>query len=528
VQTLFRSRLLTEKALLLLLYFLLAAVLMPYHRYFIHLSDSFQYLRIAEEYARGNFSEAVNSYWSPLFSWLLAVLLKAGVEPFLAIQLLQVATGALALSGMLVLIPFGCSNRVPYLLFFFSYAILIVSFALLVASPDLLLLAIGIWYLVLLSKENYYVTNKYSFLVIGTLGAALYVAKGAGFIFFLLSFSLSNIVYYVKCCRSKKKVVVKYISTVVTFLTFSFLWIIPISLKEDKILFSSAPEYNFKLIGPASNPNTLGELHHPYEWLGLVSPARENAINAWEEPQKLTLSDWSPLDSRTNLFHYIKVVLRNLWSIQSYYFGIDAGTVLLLGMLILLLYRKSEIKSILLRNKLPIIISVSCTLPYVFVLVMDRHIWLNTVVIGILAISFFNSLVAINKNLSVVFLLLFSLLTAYKPAKELLTVHSDYTSIFSAKQKLSEYVSGNTASVLTDNEIGGENYTKSTIVSYLAGSKYFGMICVPGQLKTMHSDLKQDQIKYLLSWNNSFVVPDSLYLDAVEFPETGVKIYELK
>ena len=125
-------------------------------------------------------------------------------------------------------------------------------------------------------------------------------------------------------------------------------------------------------------------------------------------------------------------------------------------------------------------------------------------------------------------MLLFSFLIAYKPAKELLAVHNDYADIFSEKESISKYISGNTASLLTDHEISGENYTKSTIVNYLSHSKYFGMICVPKQSKTMNEELKRYKINYLFSWRNSFSIPDSLYLDAVIFPKIGVKVYKLK
>jgi hypothetical protein len=100
--------------------------------------------------------------------------------------------------------------------------------------------------------------------------------------------------------------------------------------------------------------------------------------------------------------------------------------------------------------------------------------------------------------------------------------------MFSEKEILSKYISGNTASVFTDGEIGGENYTKSTLINYLSHTKYFGMICVPEQSKNMSDELKKCKIKYLLSWNNLYSMPDSLYQDTVMFPKSGVKVYKLK
>ena len=175
-----------------------------------------------------------------------------------------------------------------------------------------------------------------------------------------------------------------------------------------------------------------------------------------------------------------------------------------------------------------VVFSFSCTLPYVFVLITDRYIWINNVVIGIMTISVFSYLSVINKNISIIFLLAFSFLIAYEPAKQLLEVHNDYTDIFAEKDNLSKYVSGNTASILTNDEIGGENYTKSTIVNYLCQGKYFGMICVPKEVNRMNDSLKRHKIEYLFSWNNSFSMPDSLYFDAAGFPKIGAIVYRLK
>src|SRR5579862_9406987 len=41
------------------------------HRFVIY-SDGLSYLDIADSYAAGHWSEALNAYWSPLYSWLIA------------------------------------------------------------------------------------------------------------------------------------------------------------------------------------------------------------------------------------------------------------------------------------------------------------------------------------------------------------------------------------------------------------------------------------------------------------------------
>jgi hypothetical protein len=50
------------------------AVLQAYaYRYTVYMEDAISYLDIAEYYLRGDFNTAINSYWSPLYSWLIAL-----------------------------------------------------------------------------------------------------------------------------------------------------------------------------------------------------------------------------------------------------------------------------------------------------------------------------------------------------------------------------------------------------------------------------------------------------------------------
>lgn len=516
-----------DNVLIIIFYFLFAIVLSPYHKYSLDLTDTFQYLVIAENYSKGNFSDAINSYWSPLFSWILAILIKLGIEPFTAIQILQIFIGSISLLGVLKLIPFKNENRSMFLLLHFSFLILILSFALLVATPDLLLLTITIWYLVFISRKEYYLNNTYSFLLFGVMGALLYFAKGAGFFVFLLSFTLINCLFFFRKDSTRTKIASKYLSTLLVFFVLSSCWIFIISKKENKFLISSAAEYNFKLIGPSSNPYVLDEIVQPPERIGLITPPK-NSLSAWEQPHKMIVEKWSPLHSRGNFIHYIKIILKNLWSIQSFYFGLDAGTILILGLFVVWINKGIEIKKIVDKNNPAIIVSIACTIPYIFLLVMDRYIWVNTITIGILAVSVFTALTTINKKISILFFLLFICAIGYKPLKGLLNFNNQYISMFQDKEKFQGYISGNVASLVTNDEKKEENYAKSTMLSYLSDNKYYGMIKVPEQSNIVVNQLKKYNIKYLLSWNKSSQIPDSIYSENIFFRKSRVTVYKLK
>ena len=55
-------------------YMILGIILLPHYQYVIN-ADGFSYVTIAQKYAHGDFSNAINGYWGPLISWLLSALL---------------------------------------------------------------------------------------------------------------------------------------------------------------------------------------------------------------------------------------------------------------------------------------------------------------------------------------------------------------------------------------------------------------------------------------------------------------------
>src|SRR4051812_39452421 len=78
-------------------WFLLALLFFPYLRYYVDNPDTLSYITVAEKIATGNFSEAVNGYWSPLICWLLVVPFRLHIESITAFKILQLVIGWVAL-----------------------------------------------------------------------------------------------------------------------------------------------------------------------------------------------------------------------------------------------------------------------------------------------------------------------------------------------------------------------------------------------------------------------------------------------
>src|SRR5687767_10061499 len=82
---------------LLVIYLLFAVLLYPFLKYYVDSADTLQYITIAKNYSTGNFADAINSFWSPLITWLLVPFILLGIEPVFAFKILQVIIGVFTL-----------------------------------------------------------------------------------------------------------------------------------------------------------------------------------------------------------------------------------------------------------------------------------------------------------------------------------------------------------------------------------------------------------------------------------------------
>lgn len=169
-------------ASLLLLALLL--VLYPYYQYYID-PDGTAYLTIARRYATGDYTTAINGYWSPWACWLTALLMKTGIAAIPA----SVAVNATGAVGYLFIsqsffLKYGLDRRQQWLLagalcIFLCFAIFWQSF------DDLwecffLLAALR----VLVARD--FATRPFLWVAYGTLGALGYFAKAYALPFFIL------------------------------------------------------------------------------------------------------------------------------------------------------------------------------------------------------------------------------------------------------------------------------------------------------------------------------------------------------
>jgi len=301
-------------------------------------------------------------------------------------------------------------------------------------------------------------------------------------------------------------------------------WIYFISEKENKFLFSSAGSNAMNLINPEINPDPFDDIHYDFE-KGILSTPPAHAISAWIYPHRLTES-WSPLRSKQDFFHYLKMVLRNVISVDSFHFGIDAGTVLVLALFLLLIFRKDNLKNFLHTNIFLLIACVTCTALYILLVTIHRYLWINDVAIIIMFSITVQKLFQWKRWLGFTFLTVFILLLLYDPIKSILENISRGEGVYQESQELKDYYHfGGRIISLTDN-FPDRNHRLSHLVAYYTGSLYYGMAA-----EHNISEIEKEKIDYALDWSpaaHNWLEKNNLIDRTISFSGGDLIVYKIR
>lgn len=267
-------------------------------------TDAVAYLRIASYYADGNYDLAVSGYWGPLFSILVAPLIKLGLSPLISARIIM------ALSALIFYFAcdyfFKCSNLREE---WGAAGRLTAGCASLVWSvqqitPDLLmagLLTLGAAKIIPEIRGK----NGYDWLLAGVFFALAYLAKPVAFPIAILMIGLFLMIVFVSE-RHKFFVALKAaIKIALVFLIISGVWITILSFKYHRVTISTSAAIAHSIVAPVEK----SELH-PFS-IGF-HPPEPGRITNWEDPSKLPYTFWSPLSSLSNLMYQIKIIGLNI------------------------------------------------------------------------------------------------------------------------------------------------------------------------------------------------------------------------
>jgi len=176
----------------LAVYAIVCAVFYPSLRFMIS-ADTLNYISVAELYASGQWSQAVNAFWSPAYSWLLVPFITAGVNGVVAVKIVNIVIGALILTTLSSLAETQKLEDAWTTLLLVAAVPFVASSAFLISTPDVLVVLVLTVYLRCLLRLHASNQTRMGALV-GIIGFAGYLSKF--YLFLFLCFTSRERLYF--------------------------------------------------------------------------------------------------------------------------------------------------------------------------------------------------------------------------------------------------------------------------------------------------------------------------------------------
>jgi hypothetical protein len=248
----------------------------------------------------------VNSYWSPLLSWLLAPALAAGLDPLLAAKLLglMIAVGAVAALQSLAA-ALAVPRRTRTLLGATS-APLLVDAALWGVFPDLLVAALLTGSAAALLRATSRGDLPAGALA-GVLGGAAYLAKA-----YALPAFLAGTVAAVAASRlaagdreAHQRARGAAAAAILTCAAVALPWVLVLTVEEGTPTIGTSGAYNLGIVAP-------GSAGHRQDQTGLLPPSHPLAVSAAEDLALLPTASWTDATPAQAARHLAGNVVENL------------------------------------------------------------------------------------------------------------------------------------------------------------------------------------------------------------------------
>lgn len=320
-----------------------------YQNRFVINPDGVAYMSIAEHYARGDWHAAINAYWSPLLSWLMAPFIVFGLnsqEAFTAVNFLTVTYILLFGSWLCWKVSKKWAVAGLYFLCALPFMLHVVTAQI---TPDALvaawmLTAVGVFTFIsrAWTPSTSYKKMLLLALTVAAFGFLGYITKLYLQPVFLASVPLIAgvyVTYYYKEYRSKAiwRGVLFTVATLIIYAALCLAWVVPLSLKYEQLMVGSSYAFN------------TGDIDLPQTYTPLPLP-HEAATTAWEDPTLLTeyqvesteTTDESSLvsslaDQVKKVYYALPLYTANIGELWLFLFA-----PIVLGALYLLVRRKSN------------------------------------------------------------------------------------------------------------------------------------------------------------------------------------------
>jgi hypothetical protein len=511
---------------------LIVLVLFPWYRFLIG-PDAISYFSIAHDYARGDWLEAINVNWGPLYCWLLAPLIRFGVADASAGRLVCV------LSGFLVLYAVSLWTRrleLSGLMEFAvmaSAAVMTASYALIRMGPDLLLAALLLFYW-LIVHDRQYPRVSWSGPVCGLLGGLLFLSKSYGGVFFAGHFLFISAVLLL--FSEKRGAILRHaVLGLAVFALVAGSWVLAMSHKAGFLTTGSTATWNYRLVGPDS-------LGYP-QYGRLILPPETHSASMWERPDPELLPAWKATGSLREFRHQLRLIAVNGRDLFNFTREISMFAPALLLVYVVLGWSGR------LRGECPwwMLAVTLATYPaaYLLVLVQDRYLWAWFLLILLAGAAVLQS-VGESRSLpalpAALLLTAFTLSFLIMPAEQMIAQRHSGQNIHQLKEKIL-----GSAGKLSGDAASCSHWNDSLALAYQLGLRFDGTTGMdadealvghslnpslpPGSARKPESsagiarDLSADHVNYYFAWTNCESVPAAV---TAQEEITGGRIPELR
>jgi len=479
-------------------YLLLGIVFVYFYRFQLN-TDGFGYLSIAQKYADGNFGPAVNGFWSPMYSWLAAVPIAAGLPAMIAAKIVGLLAGLALLFAVKKLLCCFDLEQFTRKAVLAALVPISVYCAVSLTTPDLLAAVFVVYYLGLIFDRDYPVKN-YG-LWCGILGGMAYLAKTYAFLFFGAHFLLFSMILFWRSNlpAEKKNIVRNFIVGIAAFAAVSGSWIAVISAKYGEFTIGRTGTYNLAAYGPGASGD-------PLDYLGFLPPADRYSLSAWDDPGLIDIPAAKETTMAQKLSHYSRNTVEN--AVKTFVVIYSRFSLLALAAFVfsIIVILKRASKRIFARDHIYIVLTILAVQSgYLPIHIEERYIWAAHVLLLILAVKIVQDLFYSSRNEKIKKIMIcfaafsFALAPVYK--------------LISRIDTGKEY--GVAHERLEGSGIGGRiassaKWSESLVLAFYAGGQYYG-IPKPGiGQDELASQLAEYGVDYYIFWHDSGVLPDFL------------------
>lgn len=490
--------------LIILGYLIIGLILVQYYQYCLITPDGVSYISIAQKYANLDISNALNGYWSPLFSWFIVPVFLFTNNPFNILfmtKIISLIIGVFLLIGLERLSQKLGLNEKYCIIVMISSIPMIYLISFIFTTPDLLVTCLLVFYLGIIFDPKY--SNKIiNGVLCGIIGSLAYLSKSFAFVFFLIHYILFNSIFYFRSISKRKKIsiVKNLIFGITIFFVISGVWTSLISERYGYLTISTSSQYNFNLIGPESQG-------HPVHYYGLIQPSNR-AISAWDDPSYLVTKEWKPFKDWNSFMYYLKVINLNLSKIFYLYSSMLFCSVIIIFLSILILIKSSTTKIDYKMNIIYLFLTITLfSGGFSLIIVEERYLLLGYFLIIILGIYILSILYKFFlkekfrlKNFKNIFLILFVCSIIFSPIIGLYSSVNSREDVYCLSQTLKEdyNIHGNLAS--SGEWVGWE---LTLFLSYYLGTKYYGQIMENRTNSEINDELNKYNIDYYIVWGSS-------------------------